>query len=657
MKVRKEQLFMAGINFNDLPKNLQAKLEPFMTVAGSVENAIEAAKLKGTWTSADTEAMNALNGGANWGKTMDEYAFHPEKADEYAKNAPEAKKQNELAQARKRNAARQEVEAKFAERDEAQKKLAEARNDLKRTIVSKRSQGVMGYLSAIPDQIKLDRMPKPGVNEAGVGALKWLAAPLLAAVAVAFTSCDDKNEMPAQIDVTQIVSVPITIPMKDYTPELLNLKAELQGLRGDMDKYNKQAVDKFNEIIDKLSEISDNGETTNAKFQQLLDDISYWMDLVTKNQIAIKTSNDTNFQELFSKLDEIVKSTSLSVQQKYERLMELLAQIKQVGETISAKMDTVIAQLAQSLGNDETIIALLKKLDKNDENILSALVTINNAINQLGQEFAPYFKSIISGLAENNAKADETNRLLAAIKENTDNIKALMVKYGDAGVGLGNAILNYLKGLDFSKIVDLSGVEALLKNLVSGQQTTNANITNLTALFNKFGADVNTKLNTIINKIKGSKDYEAQLNQIIDLLGKLDANNETRNKKVLDAIDKLGVNISTSLTAILNKIGQGGQDGKDYSSVLNAILAKLGTIDGNNTKNFNKVIEALGKLSIGQTTDVNLQPILDKLEEILKAIKDHKVTVDVTGKVTCECNCGSGSVHEGILGDLNNLLG
>ena len=50
-----------------------------------------------------------------------------------------------------------------------------------------------------------------------------------------------------------------------------------------------------------------------------------------------------------------------------------------------------------------------------------------------------------------------------------------------------------------------------------------------------------------------------------------------------------------------------------------------------------------------------LDKILNKLDDILAAIKDHKVTVDVTGKVECNCNCGGN--HEGILGDLEDILG
>ncbi len=613
-----------GINFNDLPKHVQAKIEPYMIVAGSVENAIDAAVASGKMDKNEADALkNGLSGNKNWGATD---GFDPSKAKEY-KAVAQSKQQKQGK--------------------------------------GKREQQFLQFTDENGDF---------SVKETLLTAAKIVLSPL-----AIFSSCSEKDEISVPVNVSQNVNIPINIPMKDYTGELLALKAQLQGLRGDMDKYNKEAVDKFNAIIDKLNQITTNQEVSEAQFNQLLDDINKWMKLVTENQINIQTDINTNFQELFARLERIVNDTSMSVQQKYEKLMELLAQIKTVGETISAKIDVIIEQLAKALGNDEIIIAKLNKLDKNDEAIYSVLVGITNAINNLGQDFAPYFRQIISGIADGNIKADQANNILQAIKANTDNIKALLTKYGDAGINLGNAILNALKAIEAKPNVDLSAIEALLGNISSNQSLTNDKITNLTDLFNKYGEGVNNKLNTIIALLKGmpnydaklnailnaigsiqggsEKDYEAQLNKIIDLLGKLDKNNDARNQKVLDAIAKLGVNVSSSLTAILNKIGQGGQDGKDYSSVLNAILAKLGTIDANNTKNFNRVIEALGKISVGQTTDVDLQPILDKLDEILKAIKDHKVTVDVTGKVTCECNCGNGTVHEGILGDLNDLLG
>ena len=77
------------------------------------------------------------------------------------------------------------------------------------------------------------------------------------------------------------------------------------------------------------------------------------------------------------------------------------------------------------------------------------------------------------------------------------------------------------------------------------------------------------------------------------------------------------------------------------------VLEKLSSSAANGYDD-SKLMEVLSKLS---------NMIDTRLEEILNAIKDHdvNVTVDVTGKVTCECNCGK--PHEGILGDLEDALG
>ena len=90
---------MAGINFNQLPKDLQAKLQPYMTVGGAktVEEAIAKARFAGAWSDSDQSRLDTLNGGANWGKTMDEFAFDSSKADKYKADA----QKKEYAQAKK----------------------------------------------------------------------------------------------------------------------------------------------------------------------------------------------------------------------------------------------------------------------------------------------------------------------------------------------------------------------------------------------------------------------------------------------------------------------------------------------------------------------------------------------------------------------------
>ena len=79
----------------------------------------------------------------------------------------------------------------------------------------------------------------------------------------------------------------------------------------------------------------------------------------------------------------------------------------------------------------------------------------------------------------------------------------------------------------------------------------------------------------------------------------------------------------------------------------------------------NAILEWLKNHKPNGGNNVDYTAILTKmsgqLDDILAAIKDHEVhvtvddlniTVDVTGKVKCECTCSDGHKHEGIIGDL-----
>ena len=522
----------------------------------------------------EQEILSSLNGNANWGK-FDIFKkpedFNPAKASEYKQLAQEKAKTKKPG-------------VKFRP-PQSRKEMAVA---------------VGGGL----------------VAAAGVAALiasgpaGWAVAAALIGGGMVVSSCGEKHEEIARIDtkVFNNATVAINIPMKDYTGDIQAIRNEIKGLRGDLSKLEKEAADAYLGILDKfdaiLAKLKNHEDITQKYFNDLIADIAAWMKKVTENQIKINTDNNTNFETLFDLIKKIVDNTTLDANAKFQKLLDLLTQIKSIGESIDAKMDVVIDLLKKSLGNDEVIIAKLDKLDKNDEKIYAALVAIQNAI----------------------------------------------AKYGDAGISLGKSIINAIQG----NKVDLSGIEALLKQLNVKQAQTNDQINTLTALFNKFGADVNAKLNTIIAKIKDAPDYTAKLNTIIDLLGKMDANNEVRNQKVLDAIAKLGVDVTANLTAIYNKIGKGGQEGKDYSAILDAILKKLGEIKADNNNNFAAILKAIGSINIKPQ---DLTWIKAHLDAILEAIKNHDVVVKVEGGKCCCCHQDGTPVHEGVLYDLSELLG
>ena len=114
--------------------------------------------------------------------------------------------------------------------------------------------------------------------------------------------------------------------------------------------------------------------------------------------------------------------------------------------------------------------------------------------------------------------------------------------------------------------------------------------------------------------------------------------------------------INVTSKAILEKIKKESEKAdKKYDKVYNLmqeIFNKLGASDV--TYDDAKLLEILNKLY--EMVGGKLDNIDGKLDEILNAIKDHKVnvTVDVTGKVKCECDCGKN--HEGIIGDLEDLM-
>ena len=585
---------MAGINFNDLPKNLKIKLQPYFTVGGAktVEEAVEKAKEAKVWSEADDSALNSLNGGANWGKTMDEFAFDSSKAAQYKADMPKAQKENQLAQARKRIQEHQDRE--------------ETKQENRKTLAKVAGEVVQGILAFTP---------------------------------FGLTACQN------DVDIRQNQAV--IIPRTDYTKQINEIIKRL-------DKIDNNNTTELKNILKQLDTVIQNQSLTQQQLQIQLDAICEklrgWLQQIMDNQVNIQTNDNKNAAEILAAIQLIVNGNK-TVEEKLQDLMGILNQIKSVGESI----DSTTKDILQAIKNAKDEI--INTLNTNNQEVLNAI-----------------------------AKLDENDQKTLNI---LNDIKGLIAAYGSQGNAIAEAILVAVGRI---KSTDLSGVEALLKSLVSGQKQTNTEIASLAQVLNKFSSTTATQLNTIISKMdKSAPDYNTQLNAIIKLLEQLDANNDKRNQKVLDAISKLGTDVSGSLTAILAAIHSiPAAQQKDYSDVLNAILDKIKEGNSNNKKNFKAVLDAIAKLGVDVAFGFNtildaikgmpdysakLDAIIAKLnsigdgvtangntlKDILKAIKDHdvKVTVDVTGKVQCECNCncGNGGVHEGILGDLNDLLG
>ena len=329
------------------------------------------------------------------------------------------------------------------------------------------------------------------------------------------------------------------------------------------------------------------------------------LDQILKRLENIDNGIANQYKVFLGQLQVIIDNqndTKASMEFQFNNLM---SQIKNWLEQI---VENQIAIKTDNNKNAAAILEAIKAIIDSGADLdvkMKDLMALLNQIKTVSEDILAEVKK-----AKDDLKATlNTNNedVLNAIKKLDDNdqktlsvlndIKALINKFGDDGRKLGEKILVAIGNI--SGNVDLSKVIELLEKLLKGQKVTNDGITNMANVVGEFKAKNQEQLDVIISKLD----------------------------KINAAIEKLGGDVTFGMNAILNAIKELPK-ASDFDAKLDAILQKL---------------DALG----------------DTAKDILKAIKDHdvKITVDVTGKVKCECNCNCGSTHEGIIGNLTDLLG
>lgn len=318
------------------------------------------------------------------------------------------------------------------------------------------------------------------------------------------------------------------------------------------------------------------------------------------NQIEIDKDSNTTLKDILAKLDKVGGTT----EQKLAAILAVLGDIKSIGNEINGKLDKIINKFENAFPDNKVIKAALEKIEKyleqnnNKTDVTNSLLEklLNKAQN--GGLSQKDLQKILDAIAKNGDKIDTTNKLLE--------------KYGT------------------ETTVKMTEILDAIKNIKGGNGTG----ADLEALLDKVLAKMDENTAKIIDaigniKVTGGKvdlgSVEAMLKELIELTKK--------NGNTLDNIDAKMDVVNVTTKAILDKLGNVDQN---VQNILDFIKKNAGSYDDS------KLLEKLDK-------------IMDKLDDILAAIKDHNVTVDVTGKVTCECNCGQN--HEGILGDLDDILG
>ena len=420
-----------------------------------------------------------------------------------------------------------------------------------------------------------------------------------------------------------------------------NIAIYLQKIQTLLQKNNDK-TDSTNEILNNVYNLVEkNGNKADAMGKEILNYIA-----------AVGFEMNRNF----SKLIEEVQSGQVKLDDVTTLLNDINANIKKNGED------------GKKLGNE-----------------------ILNYLGAVGFEMNRNFTAVLNAINNGTAKLSDIEKLVA-------NLNTLVEKHNEDGKKLGNEILNYLGAVGFemnrnftavlnainkgtAKLSDIEKLVANLNTLVKNHDEKSEKLgNNILNYLGAIGFDMNKNFTAILGAINTGNNGTSELKSLLEkVLAKQDQNMNTVNtncKAIIEAMGNIKVNNNgkvdlSSLEKMMSELlAQSKKNGNILSSingktdVLNAttksILDVLEKETGKNDVRYTNIanlLKALGnKIDGKDDKDMldRLDKVLAKMDEIKDAIKNHKVTVDVTGKIECKCNCGQN--HEGILKDLDDIL-
>ena len=401
--------------------------------------------------------------------------------------------------------------------------------------------------------------------------------------------------------------------IKDLINQNADLKTAIEDLKNSQDENAQKTLELLQQLVERLGQLEVGiDQIAQILFEQgvSLDEIVALLEASNKTQDDILNELSNGHDEIRAYLENILNAINngneidANTNKILSQLLEKVGNIESGDSEILAMLEKIFAFVQESIDNnnemDEKTYALLETLVKSvqEGNAANAKFyeAILNKLDGLEGVMKDYLKNILDAVNANGTISEDIRNLTQKVLEQINNHA---VADNDALKAILEAINNLSVGSGGN--VDLSKIEEMLAALLK-QTAENGDIL----------TDINGKLDVINMTIKAATD------EIKNLLGdKFDQNNEYF-KQIIDKLEGLG--------------GE-GYDDTELLEKLDTILNILGNINNNTNKD----------------------DLLAKLDEILAAIKDHKVIVDVTGKITCDCNCGQN--HEGIVGDLGDLLG
>ena len=474
--------------------------------------------------------------------------------------------------------------------------------------------------------------------------------------------------------------------------QFYNLMLENQKLIVDMmvkQGYNQEEANKkLDTIINSNMSIEEKLDAIKnlvGTIKVSLDDIKASLDRAEKDRAEFKEllkENNANVKELLEQGKVIIASDSA----RNAKLDNLATAIARLNIDMNSGIDNLANKLNMSTNQ---LIAVMKQLGYRQEQITKMTAA-----------------EILAAIKENTAETKKNGEIMLV---GFNNLEGIIKDYGAKGEAFAKDVLNYIAAVRFEMNrnfgnliaevkagrVSLDEIKALIaamnKNIEQNGEAAKDNTDKILNYIAAVGYDMNRNFTAILNAInnggKGTEKIEALLEKVLEKQDQNMNKIDTNCKAIIEAMSNIKVDggkidLSSIEAMLKDLLAQSKKNGNTLSSIdgkLNviqitqqAILDKINAEAHKGDQRYERadafmteVLDKLGKQSdAGKYDDTKLLEALkglsnlidNKTDKLLDAIKDHdvKVTVDVTGKVKCECNCGQN--HEGILDDINNIL-
>ncbi len=485
----------------------------------------------------------------------------------------------------------------------------------------------------------------------------------------------------AKVDVTNNL---LTELINKYENGSLS-KEDLQKL---LDAISKNG-DKIDSTNDLLGQMKDQDKELQAEILNYIAAVGFEMNRNFGDLIEAVKNNTVDLSDVKALLESLNQKVDQNTEAGKENTEAILNYLGAIGFEMVSNMNKILDEIGNNTAKLNELAMLLAKMQDQDEKFQKNILTL---IENLGSEITGKLDNIIGKFDQYDFSLDGVEQLLAKIQAQDEKFQKEVID-----------LLNKVVGEVGNNTTELKNISQLLAKMENQSAEFQKNVLNA---IDKLGVDISKDLTNIFNAIENgnsgsSKNIEALLEKVLEKLDTMDNNQQASAKAIIEAIGNIkidgGGNIDISslekmVAELIDLVSKNNGllesiDGKMdvLNMTINAAKAEIIELLGNefdkNDARYQNIIKTLNEIKAqggngGSYDDTELLKKLDsilvildkignknyddtklmeKLDKILEAIKDHNITVDITGKVECDCNCGGN--HEGILGDIEDVLG